>query len=305
MTPLRLLLVWLLSSGCDRAAPSRSVTPSAVGRDASSSANEPEGRDAAIALAPSAASEPAPRPTANVRLRGRWQKGPVKAARATFVLQAEPCVLPRLASAWIAGSKDLERPGPFDEQYSALTGVFFRACLYGYDAAGALVGGVEWHERIFVPHGQGSASFEGLDFELRPAAVQTGPTPKEIGVLLEGEPGASARAALGNTGPVPVSDEHGGVFLTRVSAVVTEYATVKAVNDALLRVGARLSTSRSGISQVTVAIPRQWDGAGVERVAAFLEESGAFMFVHSAHEAGLRELPVRSPPRTKRPKRGR
>lgn len=265
---LRLLTMTLALAACDRCA------------------SKPEAAKPSTPAPAAAAEHPE---QAEVELFGEWRPGPVKAARATFVVQAEPCV-PRPEKPTVYGQKDLAKPGTIGDEYFITWGAKGHACLYGFDEKGALVGAASYAKNPLTFEGEGEVIFHNVDFVLEPVA---GAAPVVPGVLVAGEPDANAWDALATTkapGPIPAEpgDVVGGVLLTRLEATISPNATVREVNAALDSVGARITTSARATGMVTLAIPRADDAAGVERVVAKLEASGALSMCDAASQPSFK-----------------
>ena len=78
------------------------------------------------------------------------------------------------------------------------------------------------------------------------------------GVLLSGDPGRLATAAMVEMPPVPAdpSDVDNGIIMTRLDLHLRPTATVGEVNAALTMVGGGIVTMLPGFPAVTIAIPR-------------------------------------------------
>ena len=67
--------------------------------------------------------------------------------------------------------------------------------------------------------------------------------------------------------PAPDEDMLGGLILSRLDVVIAADATVGQVNSALESVGASIAGMRTGVPAITVAVPRQDDGAALQAIA--------------------------------------
>ncbi|MBL8200338.1 MAG: S8/S53 family peptidase [Chromatiales bacterium] len=90
------------------------------------------------------------------------------------------------------------------------------------------------------------------------------------GVLLGGQAGDSALAALVDLFPIPARQEDvvGGVILTRLDVAIAASARVGEINAALAAINARIAGMNAGAPLLVIAVPRQADAAALDALAA-------------------------------------
>ena len=113
------------------------------------------------------------------------------------------------------------------------------------------------------------------------------------GVLLEGEAGDPALAALVDLPPQPAAqgDVVGGLLLTRLAVGLAADASIGQVNDALGSVDGSISAMRAGLPAVTVAIPRQNGPEELRALADSLAARPGIRVALLAREAALDAAP--------------
>jgi len=116
----------------------------------------------------------------------------------------------------------------------------------------------------------------------------SGPTPNPGGVLLSGAATDNGMAAIVTLPPSPAdaADIDGGLFLTRLSGVVSPTATVGDINSALTVHDVRIICMMPGIPFVTLKTARLVDKAALDSLAAALVGSSSFLSVEATYAPG-------------------
>lgn len=114
--------------------------------------------------------------------------------------------------------------------------------------------------------------------------------------VLAGDPAVAALPALARMGPLAAAPEDiaaGGVLLTRLSVTLHPDATIGQVNAAAQLVGATSITfSQTGSDTLTLAVPRQPDGAALEALALRIEGQPGILFASGGRQAMPLDLPA-------------
>lgn len=121
----------------------------------------------------------------------------------------------------------------------------------------------------------------------------TNPPAQRLDVLV-GAPATPAVNALTDVGPVPAdpADAAGGFLLTRLDVVLEDTATVADLNAAAATVGATaIVYSTTGLPFLTLAIPRQSNGAALNALAELLESHAEIAFAAPGREFESTALP--------------
>ena len=117
------------------------------------------------------------------------------------------------------------------------------------------------------------------------------------GVLLSGDPGRLATAAMVEMPPVPAdpSDVDNGIIMTRLDLHLRPTATVGEVNAALTMVGGGIVTMLPGFPAVTIAIPRPASLADLAQVAETLNQAPGILRASLAREPRPAIVPSSDP----------
>lgn len=102
---------------------------------------------------------------AEVEFFGTWNAAEVKAARAVFVAQVEPCTpVPEKATRY--GEEKLTEAGPLFAEFFIPQGSTGYACVYAFDEAGAVVGVASSSQNPMTFEGEGEVVKTKLEFTL-------------------------------------------------------------------------------------------------------------------------------------------
>jgi hypothetical protein len=104
--------------------------------------------------APAAAVAPPAVKKAEVEFAGKWSRNEVAAAKVVFVAQLEPC-LPVPAKPTRFGEEVLKGEGQLFAEFFIPQGTKGHACLYAFDAAGAVVGTASYDKNPVTFEGEG------------------------------------------------------------------------------------------------------------------------------------------------------
>ena len=122
-----------------------------------------------------------------------------------------------------------------------------------------------------------------LALTLLPSACSGGGafTPEPAGVLLQGDPGSPALAALVDLAPsaAPAAEIVDGLLSTRLEALLAPTASVGEVNQALAGIGAGISSMNADSPVVTLVVPQVADAAAAAALAQQLAAQPAFAAV--------------------------
>jgi hypothetical protein len=104
---------------------------------------------------------------AEVEFTGDWSRNGVTAEKVIFVAQLEPC-LPVPAAPTRLGEEVMQREGPVFAEFFIPQGTVGHACLYGLNAAGAVVAAASYEKNPLTWKGVGEVVVGPMKFALAP-----------------------------------------------------------------------------------------------------------------------------------------
>ncbi len=119
--------------------------------------------------------------------------------------------------------------------------------------------------------------------------------PQWKGVLLVGNPDSLALNATTDLFPIAADEDDvdsSGFIRTKLEAIIDPAATIGSVNAALNQFNARISSMVEGIPFVSLMVPRLFNRASADSLAALMAPSSAFAYVFPAFAPGNDSLVV-------------